>query len=181
MSLSALRLSCTLGASLMLGACVTLQSWVDASNAADTIAAGTGISYTATANTCKGFQDNPRVTYSNLFGKPVMLFYPLPPGGATGAAAEFAINPASLDEGKHPYHCAQYGPFENGWYLQDIQGIAVKDTAAPTMCPLGGSCDAFITRICKAPGLAPPCTNATSATTGSMGCAVCGPVLFHPH
>ena len=178
MSLSALRLSCTLGASLMLGACVTLQSWVDASNAADTIAAGTGISYTATANTCKGFQDNPRVTYSNWFGTPATLFQPLPEGGVTGPAIEFGINPTSLDETKHPYNCAQYGPFKDGWYLQDIQGVAVKNNA---MCPLGGPCDAFITRVCKAPGLAPPCTNATTATTGPMGCAVCGAVQYYPH
>ena len=93
----------SIGASLLLGACSTLQSWVDASNAADAIAAGTGISYTATVNTCKGFHDNPRVTYSNFFGKPMMLLYPLPIGGAGAAVSDFGINPASLDEGKHQY------------------------------------------------------------------------------
>lgn len=178
MRASLVRSVCCIAASLLLGACSTLQSWVDASNAADAIAAGTGISYAAAVNTCKGFHDNPRVTYSNLLGKPMTTFYPLPQGGASGAVADFAINPTALDEGKHPYNCVQDGPFEDGWYLQDIQGVAVKNTA---MCPLGGSCDAFITRVCKAPGLAPPCTNATTPTTGPMGCAVCGPIQYFPH
>jgi hypothetical protein len=178
MSAPSVRLSCAIAASLLLGACSTLQSWVEASNAAGTIAANTGINYAATVNTCKGFRDNPRVTYSNFFGKPMALFYPLPLGGAASAVADFGINPTSLDESKHPYDCVQNGPFEDGWYLQDIQGIAVKN---PAMCPLGGACDAFITRVCKAPGLAAPCTNATTPTTGPMGCAVCGPVRYYPH
>lgn len=177
-SASIVRLLCGVGASLLLGACSTLQSWVDASNAADAIAAGSGISYTATVNTCKDFQINPRVAYSNFFGKPMMLFYPLPLGGAGAAVPDFDINPTSLDESKHPYNCVQYGPFEDGWYLQDIQGIAVRNTA---LCPKGGSCDAFITRVCKAPGLAAPCSNATTPTTGPMGCAVCGAIQFYPH
>jgi hypothetical protein len=168
----------SMAAPFVLGACSTLQSWVDASNAADAIASGTGISYTSTVNTCKGFHDNPRVTYSNFLGKPVMLFYPLPLGGAAGPAIEFAINPTSLDEAKHPYNCVQDGPFKDGWYLQDIQGIAVKN---PSMCTLGGSCDAFITRVCKAPGLAAPCTNAVTPITGPMGCAICGTVQVYPH
>ena len=167
-----------IGPSLVLGACSTLQSWVDASNAAGAMAASTGISYAATVNTCKAFHDNPRVTYSNFFGKPMALFHPLPLGGAGAAVPDFGINPTSLDEAKHPFSCVQDGPFTDGWYLQDIQGIAVKN---PAMCPLGGSCDAFITRVCKAPGLAPPCANATTPTTGPMGCAVCGPVQYFPH
>jgi len=172
-----IRLLCGIGTSLLLGACSTLQSWVDASNAADTIAAGTGISYTATVDTCKGYQDDARVTYSNFFGKPEMLFYPLPLGGTTGPAVQFGVNPTSLDPDKHPYNCVQYGPFKDGWYLQDIQGVAVK---VPAMCPLGGSCDAFITRVCKGPGLTAPCNNA-STPTGPMGCAVCGTVQYYPH
>jgi len=177
-SLSAIRLLCGIAAPLLLGACSTLQTWVDASNAADVIAAGTGIDYAAALDTCKGFHDNPRVAYSTFFGKPMTVTSPLPLDGGTGAAIGFAINPTTLDEGKHPYSCMQYGPFHDGWYLQEIHGIAVKGSA---MCPLGGSCDAFITRVCKAPGLAPPCANAASPATGPMGCAVCGPVLYHPH
>ncbi|HSV18747.1 MAG TPA: hypothetical protein VLR71_10080 [Casimicrobiaceae bacterium] len=178
MSATTIRLSWPVGAALLLGACSTLQSWVDASNAANTIAAGSGISYATTVNSCKGYHDNPRVTYSNVFGKPTMLFYPLPLGGADSTVTDFGINPTSLDESKHPYNCVEDGAFQDGWYLQDIQGIAVK---TPSMCPLGGSCDAFITRVCKAPGLPAPCTNATTPMTGPMGCAVCGPVQFYPH
>jgi hypothetical protein len=178
MNVVTVRSLCCIGATLLLGACSTLQTWVDASNAADTIAAGTGISYAATIDTCKGYQDNPRVTYSHFLGEPEMRFHPLPEGGATGPAVEFGINPTSLDPNKHPYTCVQFGPFKDGWYLQDIQGVAVKNSA---MCPLGGSCDAFITRVCKGPGLTAPCSNATTPTTGPMGCAVCGPLQYYPH
>ena len=178
MQASSLRALSALIAALLLAACSTLQSWVDASNAANDIAAGTGIPYSGTIDTCEGFRDNPRVRYSNVLGRPMVLADPLPLGGATGGTIEFAINPTALDAGKHPYSCMQCGPFPDGWYLQQIQGIAVKN---PAMCPLGGTCDAFITRVCKGPGLTTPCSNATTPTTGSMGCGVCGPVQYYPH
>lgn len=97
-----------------------------------------------------------------------------------------------------PFNCNLTGPLSDnwktapaapdGWYVQEVEGIAAANTAA--LCPrvvTGKSCDSFFTRVCilpiapkvPLPRYCPIDPKNPSHTTQMNGCAICGQVYTH--
>lgn len=170
----------------------TLATAIDASRNANQLAAQNYASHNMVLNNCSNFVASAARSYEHL-----------PPVKVPAFGYNASLNPSI------PFNCKQSGPYSDpndpstsnkygpdlnkGWYLQEIDGIAIKDTVAD----VGNVCrkpvpsppqDAFLTRICNpraivangGASMSAPCIGSTSTPimmapnmTGPGGCAVC--------